>query len=357
MIPRVLPISCSSPRSMVDSFEQALQAVRESALAKLSQASTEEEANHIRIEVLGRKGKLTLLLRGVRELPPDQRRRAGEKANTVKQELEERIEEVLARLHDDAKERGLTQEGLDITLPGTRLPRGSLHPITRVMAQMVDIFTKMGFQVAEGPQVEFDYYNFEALNIPRDHPARDMHDTFYFSDEVLLRTHTSPVQIRVMESQRPPVQIIAPGAAYRRDSDISHTPMFHQVEGLLVDEGISFAHLKGVLTFFVHEMFGEGTPLRFRPSFFPFTEPSAEVDIGCVMCQGAGCRVCGGTGWLEILGSGMVDPEVFRIVGYDPEEVTGFAFGMGIERIAMLKYGINDIRLFFTNDLRFLRQF
>jgi phenylalanyl-tRNA synthetase alpha chain len=342
---------------MADSFEHTLQAVRESALAKLAQASTEEEVNQIRIGILGRKGKLTLLLRGVRELPPDQRRRAGEHANTVKQELEERIEEALVRLHDEAKERVLAQERLDITLPGTRLPRGSLHPITLVMTEMVDIFTKMGFQVAEGPQVELDYYNFEALNIPRDHPARDMHDTFYFSDEVLLRTHTSPVQIRVMESQPPPVQIIAPGPAYRRDSDISHTPMFHQVEGLLVDEGISFAHLKGVLTFFVHEMFGEGTPLRFRPSFFPFTEPSAEVDIGCVICQGQGCRVCGGTGWLEILGSGMVDPEVFRIVGYDPEEVTGFAFGMGIERIAMLKYGINDIRLFFTNDLRFLRQF
>jgi phenylalanyl-tRNA synthetase alpha chain len=325
---------------MADSFEKALQAVRESALAKLAKVSTEEEANQIRIEVLGRKGKLTLLLRRVRELPPDQRRRAGEQANTVKQELEERIEETLVRLHNETKERVLAEERWDITLPGTRLPRGSLHPITQVMAQ-----------------VELDYYNFEALNIPRDHPARDMHDTFYFSDEVLLRTHTSPVQIRVMESQPPPVQIIAPGPAYRRDSDISHTPMFHQVEGLLVDEGISFAHLKGVLTFFVHEMFGEGTPLRFRPSFFPFTEPSAEVDIGCVICQGKGCRVCVGTGWLEILGSGMVDPEVFRIVGYDPEEVTGFAFGMGIERIAMLKYGINDIRLFFTNDLRFLRQF
>jgi phenylalanyl-tRNA synthetase alpha chain len=342
---------------MANSFKQTLQSVRDSALKKLAQANTEEEANQIRIGILGRKGKLALLLRRVRELPLEERKDAGEQANTVKQEVEEKIEKLLVRLRDETKQEVLAQERLDITLPGTRLPRGSLHPLTQVMAQVVDIFTRMGFQVAEGPQVELDYYNFEALNIPRDHPARDMHDTFYFSDEVLLRTHTSPVQIRVMESQRPPVQIIAPGPAYRRDSDISHTPMFHQVEGLLVDEGISFAHLKGVLTFFVHEMFGEGTPLRFRPSFFPFTEPSAEVDIGCVMCQGEGCRVCGGTGWLEILGSGMVDPEVFHIVGYDPEEVTGFAFGMGIERIAMLKYGINDIRLFFTNDLRFLRQF
>lgn len=342
---------------MSDSFEQTLRSVRESALTKFAHASTEDEVDQIRIEVLGRKGALTLLLRRVRELPPEGRRQAGEQANAVKQELEERIEGLLVHLREKAHQRSLSQEQVDITLPGTPLSRGGLHPITQVMAQIVDIFTRMGFQVAEGPQVELDYYNFEALNIPLDHPARDMHDTFYFSDDVLLRTHTSPVQIRVMEDHRPPIQIIAPGAVYRRDSDVSHTPLFHQVEGLMVDEGISFAHLKGVLTFFVHEMFGEEIPLRFRPSFFPFTEPSAEVDIGCVICQGEGCRVCKGSGWLEILGAGMVDPEVFRIVGYDPEEVTGFAFGMGIERIAMLKYGINDIRLFFANDLRFLRQF
>ena len=342
---------------MPDSFTDVLQSVREAALAKITQARTEEEINQLRIETLGRKGKLTLLLRQVRELPSQERPRAGEQANIVKTELEKQIEGVLIRLREEEKQRMLSQDRLDITLPGTSLPRGRVHPITQVMDQMVDIFTKMGFQVAEGPQVELDYYNFEALNIPRDHPARDMHDTFYFSDEVLLRTHTSPVQIRVMESRHPPIQVIAPGAVYRRDSDISHTPMFHQVEGLMVDEGISFANLKGVLTFFVREMFGEGTPLRFRPSFFPFTEPSAEVDIGCVICRGEGCRVCEGSGWLEILGAGMVDPEVFRIVGYDPEEVTGFAFGMGVERIAMLRYGITDIRLFFTNDVRFLRQF
>jgi len=342
---------------MGDSFQTALQSIRKSALSKLAQACTAEELNQLRIEMLGRKGKLTHLLRSVRELPPEERRQTGEQANTVKQELEAKIEELLVRLHDEATQRALAQEQVDITLPGTPLPRGRLHPITQVMEQVVAIFTRMGFQVAEGPQVELDYYNFEALNIPRDHPARDMHDTFYFSDEVLLRTHTSPVQIRVMERSQPPIQIIAPGAVYRRDSDISHTPLFHQVEGLMVDVGISFAHLKGVLNFFVHEMFGQGTQVRFRPSFFPFTEPSAEVDIGCVICQGKGCRVCKGSGWLEILGAGMVDPEVFRVVGYDPEEVTGFAFGMGIERIAMLKYGINDIRLFFTNDLRFLRQF
>ena len=342
---------------MEDSFQTALQTVRESALKKIAQADTEDTVNQVRIETLGRKGALTLLLRRVRELPPDERPQAGEQANILKNELEQRIEACLAKLRKAAHERTLLQGQLDITLPGTLLPRGKVHPITRVMGEVVAIFSKMGFQVAEGPQVELDYYNFEALNIPRDHPARDMHDTFYFSDEVLLRTHTSPVQIRVMERQRPPIQIIAPGAVYRRDSDISHTPMFHQVEGLMVDEGISFAHLKGLLTFFVHEMFGAKTPLRFRPSFFPFTEPSAEVDIGCVICHGEGCRVCGGTGWLEILGAGMVDPEVFRIVGYDPDAVTGFAFGMGIERIAMLKYGITGLRLFFQNDLRFLRQF
>ncbi len=342
---------------MSSSFEEALEAVSESVQEELVRANTEQEVSQIRITYLGRKGKLTLLLRRLRELPPEEKSRAGELANALKAELERKIEGALVRFYEETKQKSLAQEGIDITLPGTPLPRGRLHPITQVTAQVVDIFTRMGFQVAEGPQVEFDYYNFEALNIPRDHPARDMHDTFYFSEEVLLRTHTSPVQIRVLENQRPPIQIIAPGVVYRRDSDISHTPMFHQVEGFMVDEGISFAHLKGVLTLFIQQMFGEGTCLRFRPSFFPFTEPSAEVDIGCVICGGEGCRVCGGTGWLEILGAGMVDPEVFRTVGYDPEEVTGFAFGMGIERIAMLKFGINDIRLFFTNDLRFLRQF
>ncbi len=342
---------------MGNSFEEALRSIRESVQRSLDQASTEQEVSRIRIDYLGRKGRLTLLLRRLQELPPEERSRAGKQANALKAELEREITGALLRFREETRQKSLTRERIDITLPGTHLPLGRLHPITQAMAQIVDIFTKMGFQVAEGPQVELDYYNFEALNIPRDHPARDMHDTFYFSDEVLLRTHTSPVQIRVMESQSPPVQIVAPGVAYRRDSDVTHTPMFHQIEGFLVDEGISFAHLKGVLTSFVHQMFGEETPLRFRPSFFPFTEPSAEVDIGCVICGGEGCRVCGGTGWLEILGSGMVDPELFRTVGYDPEKVSGFAFGMGIERVAMLKYGVNDIRLFFTNDLRFLKQF
>ena len=232
-----------------------------------------------------------------------------------------------------------------------------MHPITQISLEISRIFNWLGFETVEGPEVELDYYNFEALNIPKDHPARDMQDTFYVSDDVVLRTHTSPLQVRTMEKRRPPIRIIAPGRTYRCDSDVTHTPMFHQVEGLMVGEDISFGDLKGILTVFVHQMFGPDVGLRFRPSFFPFTEPSAEVDIQCVMCRGSGCRVCSQTGWLEILGSGMVDPEVFKMVGYDPETVTGFAFGMGIERIAMLKFGIDDLRLFFENDLRFLSQF
>ncbi|HPJ97060.1 MAG TPA: phenylalanine--tRNA ligase subunit alpha, partial [Syntrophales bacterium] len=251
----------------------------------------------------------------------------------------------------------LAREKIDVTLEGRRIKPGKLHPVTQVKNEICSIFASFGFSVMEGPEVELDYYNFEALNIPKDHPARDMQDTFYIEENIVLRTHTSPVQIRTMLKQAPPVRILSPGRVYRPDSDVSHTPMFHQIEGLLVDKGISFADLKGTLTVFLQEVFGVQTRLRFRPSFFPFTEPSAEVDIQCVMCRGEGCRVCGQTGWLEILGSGMVDPEVFKNVGYDPEEYTGFAFGLGLERIAMLKYGISDIRLFFENDWRFLEQF
>ena len=245
----------------------------------------------------------------------------------------------------------------DVTLPGRRLPRGRLHPLNRIMAEVCDIFLHLGFESVEGPEVELDWYNFEALNLPPDHPARDMQDTFYFNDKVLLRTHTSPMQIRTMEVRQPPVRIIAPGKVYRRDSDITHSPMFHQVEGLLVDKGVTFADLKGVLTAFVHQMFGPEVGVRFRPSYFPFTEPSAEVDILCVMCRGKGCRVCKQTGWLEVLGSGMVHPAVFENVGYDTSRYSGFAFGMGVERIAMLKFGIDDIRKYYENDIRFLKQF
>jgi phenylalanyl-tRNA synthetase alpha chain len=242
-------------------------------------------------------------------------------------------------------------------MPGKIPLLGKKHPITQTLEEIIRIFTSLGFSVAEGPDIEQEYYNFEALNIPKDHPARDMQDTFYIKSDIVLRTHTSPVQIRTMESQLPPVKIIAPGSVYRCDNDISHTPMFHQVEGLMVDKRVRFSDLKGILSIFIREIFGENTPLRFRPSYFPFTEPSAEVDIGCVICEGDGCRVCKETGWLEILGSGMVHPQVLRIVGYDPEEVSGFAFGMGVERIAMLKFGIDDIRQFYYNDIRFLSQF
>jgi phenylalanyl-tRNA synthetase alpha chain len=269
----------------------------------------------------------------------------------------EKIDSTLSALRNARKEESLQKERIDVTLPGRRRPTGSKHPITLVTEEITEIFAGLGFQVAEGPEIELDYYNFETLNFPKDHPARDMQDTFFIDDNILLRTHTSPVQVRTMLKHAPPVRIIAPGTVYRCDSDATHSPMFHQVEGLMVDHGITFGDLKGILTIFVNQFFGKGIGVRLRPSFFPFTEPSAEVDIACVICKGKGCRVCKNSGWLEILGAGMVDPEVYRHVHYDPETISGFAFGMGIERIAMLKYGINDMRLLFENDLRFLRQF
>jgi len=325
------------------------------ASREIRQAGTPEALESLRVKYLGRKGALTQVLRSLKELPPEVRRPAGQEANRAKVALEAALDLALTALKE-ARRRGVGPV-LDVTLPGRRPPLGRLHPLNQVMAEVCHIFLHLGFEAVEGPEVELDWYNFEALNLPPDHPARDMQDTFYFNDQVLLRTHTSPMQIRTMERRQPPVRIIAPGKVYRRDSDITHSPMFHQVEGLLVDRGVTFADLKGTLTAFVHEMFGPEVSLRFRPSYFPFTEPSAEVDIECVICGGAGCRVCKITGWLEVLGAGMVHPAVFEAVGYDPEEYTGFAFGLGIERIAMLKYGIDDIRLFFENDLRFLRQF
>lgn len=334
-----------------------LEAVQKETLASLAQASTEQEVSEIRVRVLGKKGSLTQLLKGLGALPEGDRREIGGRANQIKEDLESKIEEALFRIQEEERKKALESEKIDITLPGRRIPLGRRHPLAQTLDEIIDIFSRLGFEVVEGPEVELDYYNFEALNIPKDHPAREMQATFFISDEVVLRTHTSPMEVRTMEKQPPPVRIISPGPCYRRDSDPTHSPMFHQVEGLLVDKGIRFSDLKGVLTAFVHQMFGKRTKLRFRPSFFPFTEPSAEVDIECVMCEGKGCPVCSNTGWLEILGSGMTDPAVFKFVNYDPEEVTGFAFGMGVERIAMLKYGISDIRLFFTNDLRFLRQF
>uniref|UniRef100_A0A7V4G6V1 Phenylalanine--tRNA ligase alpha subunit n=1 Tax=Desulfobacca acetoxidans TaxID=60893 RepID=A0A7V4G6V1_9BACT len=335
--------------------EAQIDQLLEQAREEIHRAPEVEALEQLRVKYLGRKGLLTQILRGLKDLDPEARRRVGALANRAKEHLEAALAQALAGLKD-AQARAAAA-GIDVTLPGRRGALGRLHPLTRIMEEVCDIFLHLGFEAVEGPEVELDYYNFEALNIPPDHPARDMQDTFYFNDRVLLRTHTSPMQVRVMEQRRPPVRIIAPGKVYRRDSDMTHSPMFHQVEGLLVDRGVTFAHLKGVLTEFVHQMFGPEVGVRFRPSFFPFTEPSAEIDIACVICRGEGCRVCKTTGWLEILGSGMVHPAVLEAVGYDSEEFTGFAFGLGVERIAMLKYGIDDIRLFYDNDLRFLRQF
>jgi phenylalanyl-tRNA synthetase alpha chain len=335
-------------------LETTLEQIKADALEEIRGAADPEALEAVSLRYLGRKGVLTQYLRGISELPPGERPEAGKRANALKAELSAEVASAAARLGSD---RAATAAPIDVTLPGRTIPLGSLHPITQVTEEVCAIFSRLGFEVAEGPEVEADYYNFEALNIPKDHPARDMQDTFYVSENVVLRTHTSPIQVRIMEKRKPPVRVVAPGKVYRCDSDLTHTPMFHQVEGLMVGVGVSFGDLKGILTAFVHEMFDAQTNLRFRPSFFPFTEPSAEVDILCVNCRGKGCRVCSQTGWLEVLGSGMVHPAVFENVGYDTSQFTGFAFGMGIERITMLKYGVDDIRRFFENDLRFLRQF
>jgi phenylalanyl-tRNA synthetase alpha chain len=334
--------------------QQSIDQLYQEALQEIKTAANPEDIHSVSLRYLGRRGRVTRYLRDISSLPADQRPAAGKKANAIKKKLDKAIAEALKQFEPAAKR---FDDRIDVSLPGRPVPRGSLHPLTHINEEICDIFSKMGFEIAEGPEVESDYYNFEALNFPEDHPARDMQDTFFVSDRIVLRTHTSPLQIRIMEKQPPPVRIIMPGKVYRCDSDLTHTPMFHQVEGLLVDDNISFGDLKGTLTAFVHQMFDEQTSLRFRPSFFPFTEPSAEVDILCVICRGKGCRVCSQTGWIEILGSGMVHPALFENVGYDATRYTGFAFGMGVERIAMLKYGIDDIRKFFENDLRFLQQF
>ncbi len=345
-----------------------LEEIEKEALSAIEIAHNQEALEEIRVRYLGRKGIVNAILRGIKDVPPELRPTIGQKGNEVKEKIQTALEQRLKALKQAELSTG---PRLDITLPGRRAYfYGTLHPITQTLREICDIFLRMGFEIAEGPDVEVGFYNFDALNIPPHHPARDMHDTFFVAkeaklsphfpkekDDILLRTHTSSIQIRVMKNQPPPVRIIAPGAVYRCDADVSHTPMFHQVEGLLVDKNVSFTHLKGILTAFMEAIFGEKIGVRFRPSYFPFTEPSAEMDISCVICGGKGCRVCKGTGWLEILGCGMVDPAVFIQVGYDPEEWTGFAFGLGVERIAMLKYGIDDIRLFFENHLRFLRQF
>ncbi|MCL0041950.1 phenylalanine--tRNA ligase subunit alpha [Peptococcaceae bacterium] len=330
------------------------------AKEEIEKISNLEGLNNLRVKYFGKKGEITSVLRGISNVEPQKRPEIGAIANQIRAEIEELIEKKTKALKEEEKNKRMLEETIDVTLPGRkRCAFGNKHPLTKVLEEIQSIFLGLGFSVAEGPEVETDYYNFEALNLPKDHPARDMQDTFFINSEVLLRTHTSPVQVRVMEKAYPklPVKIICPGKVYRRDDDATHSPMFTQVEGLAVDKRITFSDLKGTLSKFVQIMFGEKTKVRFRPSFFPFTEPSAEVDISCVICAGKGCRVCGNTGWLEILGAGMVHPKVLEMSGYNPEEAAGFAFGMGVERIAMLKYGIDDLRLFYDNDLRFLKQF
>lgn len=335
-------------------MEDELKRLEQEAASTLDAFSDPSELENFRVKYLGRKGLFSSVMRQLGSVPKEDRPRLGQLANEVKKNIEERFEQKKEEFGSPA---GAVSGQVDLSLPGRSLPFGKLHPVTQVMEEICSIFEGMGFAVAEGPDVELDRYNFEALNIPEHHPARDMHDTFYVSDSILLRTHTSPMQARIMEAQEPPLRYIAPGKVYRCDSDITHTPMFQQVEGFLVDRNVSFADLKGVLTSFMQKIFRDDLALRFRPSFFPFTEPSAEVDMACVICGGSGCRVCKRTGWIEILGAGLIDPEVLKMVGYDPDIYSGFAFGVGVERIAMLKYGINDIRLFYENDLRFLDQF
>lgn len=323
----------------------------------LQAASTSEEIEQLRIRYLGKKGLLSELLRELASLSAEDKKNFGKDVNDLKLHVTESLAAKKEALKQLELSRRLVADALDITLPGKYIPFGTLHPLNQTMEEIVSIFTSMGFGVAEGPEVETDFHNFEALNMPRYHPARDMQDTFYITEDSVLRTHTSPVQIRVMQSRRPPLRIIAPGRVYRCDADVTHSPMFHQVEGLMVDTNISFSNLKSILETFIHKCFGPKIPVRFRPGFFPFTEPSAEVDMGCIFCSGKGCRVCKTTGWMEILGAGMVNPNVFKMVGYDPDVYTGFAFGVGVERVTMLKHSIDDIRLFFENDLRFLKQF
>ncbi|WP_110647628.1 phenylalanine--tRNA ligase subunit alpha [Salinicola peritrichatus] len=335
-----------------------LPALVNEARAAIAAAEDAQALDQVRVRFLGKKGEITALLKGLGQLAPEERPAAGERINQAKQALQSELDERKRVIEQAAMQAQLDAERIDVTLPGRGEVNGGLHPVTKTLERIEALFQHIGFEVAVGPEIEDDFHNFEALNIPAHHPARGMADTFYFDATRLLRTHTSPVQVRTMQSQEPPIRIVCPGRVYRSDSDLTHTPMFHQVEGLLVDEGVSFADLKGTIADFLQAFFErDDLDVRFRPSYFPFTEPSAEVDIQCVMCQGEGCRVCSHSGWLEVMGCGMVHPEVFRHSGVDAERYTGFAFGMGAERLAMLRYGVNDLRLFFDNDLRFLRQF
>lgn len=338
-------------------MKEKLQSIRTEAVQQVNDAKDLDLLNQLRVRFLGKKGEITQVLKGMGKLTPEERPVIGAMANEVKVEIESLIEERIHKLEEEAKLQRIKEEEIDITLPGQAVEYGKVHPLTSVFTELKRVFIGMGFDIAEGPEIEKDYYNFEALNIPKWHPARDMQDTFFITEDLLLRTHTSPVQVRTMQEGELPIRIIAPGRVYRVDFDATHSPAFHQVEGLVIDKGISFAHLKETVDIMIREMFGQDRKTRFRPSYFPFTEPSAEVDVSCILCDGDGCRLCKGSGWIEIMGCGMVHPRVLEMSNIDPEKYSGFAFGIGIERVAMLKHGIADIRLLFENDLRFLNQF
>ena len=339
-------------------MENKLREIRERVLNELSEAKATSRLEQIRVNVLGKKGELTGLLRGMGQLPAEERPKMGQLVNDVRKALEEALEQRSAELKEREKQARLEAEAVDVTLPGPTRSASSLHPMNIALNKMIDIFVGMGYEVVEGPEVEYDHYNFELLNIPKNHPARDAQDTFYVDDNIVLRTHTSPVQARIMTTRKPPIRIICPGRVYRADeADATHSPVFHQMEGLVIDENITMVDLKGTLDEFARQMYGEGISTRFRPSFFPFTEPSAEVDLTCASCRGAGCRMCKGTGWIEVLGAGMVNPHVLEMCGIDPQKYSGFAFGMGVERISLLKYNIPNLRYLYENDLRFLTQY
>ncbi len=334
-----------------------IHSIQDLARKEIDKAGSLKAVQDLKVRYLGKKGILTDKIKSLSSVPKELKPEYGRTINKTKNYIEGLLTEKINFFKSSETDELLKTERIDVTVPGSFTPSGHQHPTSKVLDEIIRVFLSLGFRVEEGPEIETDYYNFEALNFPKDHPARDMQDTFYITDDVVLRTHTSPVQIRVMEKNRPPLKVIVPGKVYRCDADVSHTPMFQQLEGFIVDERISMGDLKGVLEVFVHAIFGPKIPVRFRPSFFPFTEPSAEIDIGCIICKGRGCKVCKKSGWVEVLGAGMINPKVFEKVGYDPDLYTGFAFGMGIERITMLKYGIDDIRLFFENDKRFLEQF
>ena len=339
-------------------MKEKLEQIKAEALARIEEAGALEKLNDIRVAYLGKKGELTSVLKGMKDVAPEDRPRVGQMVNDVRALLEERLENAKTVLARAAREEQMSKEEIDVTLPSQKAEIGHKHPNTVALEEVERIFIGMGYEVVEGPEIEYDYYNFEALNIPANHPAKDEQDTFYINDKILLRTQTSPVQVRTMERQKPPIRMIAPGRVFRSDEvDATHSPSFHQIEGMVIDKNITFADLKGTLAQFAVELFGENTRVKFRPHHFPFTEPSAEVDVTCFKCGGAGCRFCKGSGWIEILGCGMVHPKVLRMSGIDPEEYSGFAFGVGLERIALLKYEIDDMRLLYENDIRFLKQF